>query len=60
MVAAPMWAMLRPGVEWAFSRLQWKSAVAWGGIAVLLPVGQRGLQGDTAEVETRRKCARKK
>src|SRR5258706_1493047 len=38
LVAAPMWAMLTAkGWEWAFSRLQWKSAVAWGGIAVLLP-----------------------
>jgi len=38
LVAAPMWAMLMAkGWEWAFARLQWKSAVAWGGIAVLLP-----------------------
>src|SRR4051812_22459207 len=38
LVAAPMWAMLTAkGWEWAFTKLQWKSAVAWAGIAVLVP-----------------------
>ncbi|HEV8604846.1 MAG TPA: hypothetical protein VGQ99_05740 [Tepidisphaeraceae bacterium] len=38
LVAAPMWALLTAkGWEWTFSRLHWKSAVAWAGIAVLLP-----------------------
>jgi hypothetical protein len=38
LVAAPMWALLTAkGWEWVFARLQWKSAVAWGGIAILLP-----------------------
>jgi hypothetical protein len=38
LVAAPMWALLTAkGWEWIFARLQWKSAVAWGGIAILVP-----------------------
>ena len=33
-----MWALLTAkGWEWSFARLHWKSAVAWAGIAVLLP-----------------------
>ena len=38
LVAAPMWALLTAkGWEWIFARLNWKSAVAWGGIAILVP-----------------------
>ena len=38
LVAAPMWALLTAkGWEWIFSHLRWKSAVAWGGIAILVP-----------------------
>jgi hypothetical protein len=38
LVAAPMWALLTArGWEWIFARLHWKSAVAWGGIAILVP-----------------------
>jgi len=38
LVAAPMWALLTAkGWEWIFERLRWKSAVAWGGIAILVP-----------------------
>jgi hypothetical protein len=38
LVAAPMWALLTAkGWEWIFVRLNWKSAVAWAGIAILVP-----------------------
>jgi hypothetical protein len=38
LVAAPMWALLTAkGWEWLFDRRRWKSAVAWAGIAVLVP-----------------------